>query len=68
MAINLKKCRVCLTRYTSGKDTQHLASEWHNVAREARKLRKMGLSYSEVARQVNFPRQETWRRLREEKL
>jgi hypothetical protein len=48
----------------------HQDSTWHIIAKEARMLRGMGLSYGEVARQltVKISKQEVHRRLKAEGL
>lgn len=62
----------CGTRLKSPNAMQFHLSDgvWHAVAREARALKKLGLSYSEVARQLKGRASKplVWMRLREEGL
>ena len=46
----------------------HRKGWWHKNAHRVRRLRKLGLSYSEVARQVGRQRQWVWLVLRREGL
>jgi DNA-binding transcriptional regulator LsrR (DeoR family) len=49
-------CKACGARFNRGRDSQHLASRWHKVAKLARDYHDAGLSYAEIARQLRLSR------------
>lgn len=54
---------------TNAKNAHHMKrATWHKNAAAARKLRKLGMSYAEVARQLGIGKQLVWLRLSEEGL
>lgn len=61
-------CTDCGGLYNRGRVAQHLASTWHRVANLARRYRKVGVSYAEVARQLRLSRYYVAKKLHEEGL
>lgn len=52
MATKVSVLCCCGTRIKRGWMEQHRKSRWHKVANEARILRKMGLSYTEISAEL----------------
>lgn len=62
------KCTGCGGQFNLGRDAQHNRSRWHLHARTARMFRKAGVSYSEIARQLQLSRYYVAKKLHEEGL
>jgi hypothetical protein len=66
-------CSYCGTRVAPGTMAHHHASQWHKYARRAREMRKEGMHYAEITRQLElvgatFTRAFVWQQLKKEGL
>lgn len=59
-------CTLCGSKFNIGRDAQHRASRWHEVARLARNYHKVGVSYAEIGRQLGLSRYYVMKKLRED--